>query len=87
MAQGEERFKYLGIWHDIVVAARPNCHDIVERASALQLQPPAVQTLNVRTALMSTDSASYVGCCCLFIPGARGFTEQRPFFVETDFFS
>ena len=28
MAQAEERFKYLGTWHDIMVAAQPNCHDI-----------------------------------------------------------
>ena len=73
----------LGTWHDIMVAAQPNCHDIVERASALQLSCPAVQSPNVRTVMMSS-SASCVGCCCLFT--LRGFfSRQRPLLLRTDF--
>ena len=77
MAQAEERFKYLGTWHDIMVAAQPNCHDIVERASALQLSCNPLQSVAQR----AQTAAPVVGCT----PGIPDFSGQRPLLLRTDF--
>ena len=67
MAQAEERFKYLGTWHDIMVAAQPNCHDIVERASALQLSCNPLQSVAQR----EQTAAPVVGCVAVHSGGFR----------------
>jgi len=96
MAQAEERFKYLGTWHDIMVAAQPNCHDIVERASALQLSCNPLQSVAQRAQTAAPVGVSIImffGCwsqemsAVAVHSGDSGFQWAKTAVVENRFFT